>query len=48
MENAVIESDRLSGIDENVSILHDNTKNMFLGINEKYETLSIYNVEKLM
>ena len=42
MENAVTESDRLSGIDENVCILHDNTKNMFLGIDEKYETLSIY------
>ena len=32
MENVVAESDRLSGIDENVFILHD----------EKYETLSIY------
>ena len=42
MENAVTESDRLSGIDENVCILHDNTQNMFLGIDEKYETLSIY------
>ena len=42
MENAVAESDRLSGIDENVCILHDNTQNVFLGINEKYETLSIY------
>ena len=29
-------SDRLSGIDENVCILHDNTLNMFLGIDEKY------------
>ena len=42
MENAVTKSDRLSGIDENVCILHDNTQNVFLGINEKYETLSIY------
>ena len=42
MENAVTESDRLSGIDENVCILHDNTQNMFLGIDKKYETLSIH------
>ena len=41
MENAVTGSDRLSGIDENVCILHGK-KNMFLGIDEKYETLSIY------
>ena len=46
MENAVTEIDRLSGIDENVCILHGNTKNMFLGINEKYETLSMYLVWK--
>ena len=31
MENAVTESDRLSGVDENVCILHDNTQNVFLG-----------------
>ena len=42
MENAVTESDRLSGIDENVCILHGNIWNMVLGIDEKYETLSIY------
>ena len=42
MKNAATESDRLSGIDENVCILHDNTWNMFLGIDEKYETLLIY------
>ena len=36
MENAVAESDRLSRIDENVCILHGNTWNMFLGIDEKY------------
>ena len=42
MENAVTKSDKLSGIDENVCILHDNTQNVFLGIDEKYETLSIY------
>ena len=42
MENAVTESDRLSGIDENVCILHDNTQNMFWVFDEKYETLSIY------
>ena len=43
MENAVTESNRLSGIDENVCILHDNTQNMFWVFDEKYETLSIYN-----
>ena len=42
MENAVTESDRLYGIDENVCILHNNTQKMFLGIDEKYQTLSIY------
>ena len=42
MENVVTKSDRLSRSDENVCILHDNTQNVFLGINEKYETLSIY------
>ena len=42
MENAATESDRLSGIDENVCVLHDNTKNMFWVFDEKYETLSIY------
>ena len=42
MENAVTESDRLSGIDENVCILHDNTQNMFWVFDEKYETLSIH------
>ena len=41
MENAVTESDRLSGIDENVCILHGNIWNMVLGIDKKYETLSI-------
>ena len=42
MENAVTESDILSGIYENVCILHDNTQNLFLVFVEKYETLSIY------
>ena len=42
MENVVTESDRLSGIDENVCILHDNTQNMFWVFDEKYETLSMY------
>ena len=42
IENAVTESERLSEIDENVCILHDNIYNMFLGINEKYETVYIY------
>ena len=42
MENAVTENDRLSGIDENVCILHDNAHNMFWVFDEKYETLSIY------
>ena len=42
MENAVAESDRLFGIDENVGILHGNIWNMVSGIDEKYETLSIY------
>ena len=42
IENAVAESDRLSAIDENVCILHGNTWNMVLGIDEKYKTLSIY------
>ena len=42
MENAFTESDRLSGIDENVCILHGNIWNMVLGIDEKYETLSIH------
>ena len=42
MENAVTESDRLSRIDENVCILHDNIQNMFWVFDEKYETLSIY------
>ena len=41
MKNAVTESDRLSGIDENVCILHGNIWNMVLGIDKKYETLSI-------
>ena len=42
MEIAVTKSDRLSEIDENVCIVHDNTQNVFLGIDKKYETLSIY------
>ena len=42
MENAVTETDRLSGIDENVCILHGNIWYMVLGIDKKYETLSIY------
>ena len=37
----LLESDRLSGIDDNVCILHSNTYYMFLGIDGKYETLSI-------
>ena len=45
MENAVTESDRLSGIDENVCILHGNIWNIVLGIDKKYETLSIYYVK---
>ena len=44
MENAVTESDRLSGIDKNVCILHDNTSKMFLGIDEKYETVYLSTV----
>ena len=42
MENAVTESDRLSGIDENVCVLHGNTQNMFWVFDEKYENLPIY------
>ena len=42
MENAVTDSDRLSGIDEIVCILHDNIQNMFWVFDEKYKTLSIY------
>ena len=42
MENAVTESDRFSGIDENVCILHGNIWNMVAGIDEKFETLSMY------
>ena len=32
----------LNEFKENICTLHDNTQNVFLGINEKYETLSIY------
>ena len=42
MENAGTESDRLSRIDVNVCILHGNVWSMVLGIDKKYETLSIY------
>ena len=44
MKNAVTESDRLSGIDKNVCILHGTLWNMVLDINEKYETLSTYTI----
>ena len=47
MENAVTESDRLFRIDDNVYILHGNFWNMVLGIDKKYETLSIYVVFRL-
>ena len=47
MENAVTESDRLSGIDENVCILHDIIWNIVLGIDEKYETLSIHHASTI-
>ena len=41
MENAVSESDRLSGIDENVCNLHANIWNMVLGI-DKNTRLCLY------